>query len=365
LKPTLLPAQTLEAAAPKLRRGFPFFWQPRGTVPALENLPLNGGVLRPADVTEAVTGANSQAHRLMVTALAGGKIIGDLRLATTNDDVVIGNIQSVFGAENLNRHYALQQRRFRLYKYRKGTALLLGASNSDNYYHWLVESLPRWRLLQAAGWQDYDYVLLHSQPSSFQEETLDWAGVPKERRLRCSKHFIHQFETLVVPAMPAARKTVPTWVAPWLRSLPPHAWAGAEKVYLSRRGAPGRWLVNEPELQTALDAYGIVTAQPERLTVAGQARLCGSARWIIGPHGAALANMVFAAPGAKVVEFFHPQHKNQCYERLAAACGHDYASLDGRATNQAGDRRLEYAVDVAAVCRTLDSLETHANHPRK
>ena len=338
----------------------PFFWRPKGLVAALENLPPSSQVLQQNDVTLAVRGTGSSSHPLMVTALAGGKIIGDLRLAATSDDVVIGDIQALFGRDTLNSHHALHRLRLRLPKFRRGTALLLGAANSDNYYHWLVDSLPRWNMLQAAGWRDYDHVLLHSHQCEFQEETLDWLGVPAARRLRCSKNFIHQFERLVVPAMPFARKTVPTWVAPWLRSLVPSAQSGPEKVYLARRGAPGRLLANEAELEQALAARGYVSIQPGQLSVAEQAQRLGAARWVAGPHGAALANMVFAPPGARVLEFFHPRHKNRCYENLAAACGHRYASLDGEAIEPGRRGRLAYRVGAATVLEALERME--ANH---
>ncbi len=337
-----------------MRFVFTLFWQPKGMVTALEYLPPSGQVVQQSDVTLAVSGNASSPHRLVVAPLAGGKIIGDLKLVATSDDVVIGDMQSVFGRDTLTGHHALHRRRFRLPKYRRGTALLLGAANSDNYYHWLVDSLPRWNMLQAAGWREYEYVLLHSQPCRFQEETLDWLGVPAARRLRCSKNFVHQFERLVVPAMPFARKAVPTWVAPWLRSLAPPAPSGPEKIYLSRRGAPRRRFASEAELMPALAARGFVCLQPETMSVAEQARGLGSARWIVAPHGAALANMVFAPPGARVMEFFHPQHKNQCYENLAAACGHRYASLEGQAINRLGEPRLEYEVEVPAMLAMLD-----------
>lgn len=348
----------------------PFFWQPKGIVTALEHLPPSGQVLRQSDVTLAVSGKASSPHPLMVTALAGGKIIGDLKLVATSDDVVIGDMQSVFGRGIWTNYPASHRRRFRLPKYRRGTALLLGAANSDNYYHWLVDSLPRWRILQAAGWQEYDYVLLHSQPCRFQEETLDWVGVPAHRRLRCSKNFIHQFERLVVPVMPVERPVapvvpfahnpVPTWVAHWLRSLAPPAPSGPEKIYLSRRGTPRRRFASEAELMPALAARGFVAIQPETLSVVDQVRCLGSARWIVAPHGAALANMVFAPPGARVMELFHPQHKNRCYKNLAAACGHSYASLEGQAINRADEPRLEYRIGTTAVLENLDRMEASA-----
>jgi len=339
---------------PNMRLDFPFCWQPAGVVSSLETLPESARVPRKKDVTQAVTGAASAPHPLIAAELAGGKIIGDLRLAATRDDVVIGGLQTIFGCADPAAHYALHRRRLRLPWRRHGTALLLGAANSDNYYHWLFDSLPRWKILQAAGWRDYDFVLLHSQPRPFQEETLDWLGVPAAKRLRCSKNFVHQFDRLAVPAMPFPLEEVPPWVCAWLRSLVPAPKSGPEKIYLSRHGVGARQLVNEAELAAALAARGFVSVQPGTLSVAEQARRLGAARCVVAPHGAALSNLVFAPPGALLLELFHPRHKNRCYVNLAAACGHRYASLDAQAVSTAGPGQLACAVDVAAVLRTLD-----------
>lgn len=323
----------------------------------MENLAVSDRVLRIDDVTVTVSGSASDSHPLMVAVLAGGKVIGDLQLAATCEDIVIGDIQSVYGRGTVNSHYTMKRRRLRLTKYRRGTALLLGASNSDNYYHWLLESLPRWKMLQAAGWHEYDFVLLHGQQCDFQDRTLDWLNVPRQRRLRCSKNFVHQFEKLVVPAMPFARKTVPSWPVPWLREIGPSAPSGYEKVYLSRLGVLRRRLVNEAELQSALEARGFVTFNTGNFSVTEQAQYLRSARWIVAPHGAALANMVFASPGAGVLEFFHPQHKNRCYENLATACGHRYACLDGHAISKPRSRQLEYVVDIPEVLAAVEKQE--------
>jgi hypothetical protein len=333
-----------------------WFWRASNYVATPDVLGEGLGVTGRQDVSALISGEGGAAHPLTVTELAGGKIIGDLRLVATRGDVVAGGIQSIFGCTEPQNHYLLRRRRFRIPKYRRGTALLLGAANSDNYYHWLLDSLPRWKILQAAGWQDYDYVLLHSLPRQFQDETLDRLGVPSEKRLRCSKNFVHQFERLVVPAMPFPVEEVPAWACAWLRSLFPEKISGPEKIYLSRRDSGRRQLVNEAELQAALTSRGFVMIQPDQLSVAEQAKLLGSARCAVAPHGAALTNLVFSPPGTLLVELFHPQHKNRCFVNLAAACGHRYASLDGHATNHAGERRLEYAVDVSAVLEILGRM---------
>lgn len=290
---------------------------------------------------------------MSVVELAGGEIIGDLRLVATAEDKVVGGLQSLFGCTDVKNHYLLQRSRFRVLKYRRGTALLLGTTNSDNYYHWLLDSLPRWRIMQLAGYRDYDYVLLHPQPNRFQEETLDRLSVPQGKRLRCSKRCVHQFERLVVPAMPFPPGEVSAWPCAWVRSLFPEKAPGPEKIYLSRRGVRGRQVVNEPELQAALEKLGFVAIQPEQLSLAEQAKCLGSARYVVAPHGAALTNMIFAPSGATLLELFHPQHKNRCYMNVAAACGHRYLCLDGQPIQRADAKRLEYAVDVPAVLRAI------------
>ena len=298
---------------------------------------------------------SSERQLLTVVELANAKVIGNVRMVATNKDVVVWGVQSLYGAATPQDHYLLGRRRFRVPRRRRGTALLLGAANSDNYYHWLLDSLPRWNLLQQANFLDYDYVLLHDRPCRFQDETLDRLKVPREKRLRCSKNFVHQFDRLVVPAMPFPLEEVSAWACECVRSIFSERACAPERLYLSRRGARRRRLVNELHLETSLKSLGFFSVQPEMLSVAEQARLFSSARCVVAPHGASLTNMVFAPRGAMLIELFHPQHKNRSYLNLAAVCGHRYANLEGRATNPATDRHLEYEIEVAAVLQMLVS----------
>ena len=328
-------------------------WRPGGYLPSLESLNASHGVALERDVTMAVSGLKV-GYPLTVAELVDGKMIGDLRMVATAGDVVVGGLQSLFGYPDSQNHYLMRRRRFRMLKRRRGTALLLGTANSDNYYHWMADSVPRWALLQAANEVNYDFVLLPNRPVPFQEEVLNRLKVPKEKRLRCSKYFVHQFERLVVPSMPFPVEEISPWACKYLRSLFPESGAGPEKIYL-RRGAGRRRLVNEAELEAALARMGFVSVEPERLTVAEQAKLLSSARSVVAPHGAALTNLVFAPRGALLMELFHPEHKNRCYINLAAACGHRYVALDGKAGKATGGT-LEYSVDIAAVEREVRGL---------
>jgi hypothetical protein len=327
-----------------------FLWGPGGYIPSLESLNPSHGMAAMRHVTMAVSGLQS-GYPLTVAELGKGKIIGDLRMVATAGDIVVGGLQSLFGCPDGQNHYLLRRRRFRMLKRRHGTALLLGAANSDNYYHWIADSVPRWAILRAANEANYDFVLLPGRAVPFQDEVLDRLNVPGEKRLRCLKHFVHQFERLVVPSMPFPVEEIAPWTCAYLRSLFPEKSHGPEKIYL-RRGAGRRRLVNEPELEAALGRMGFISVESESLTVAEQAKLLSSARSVVAPHGAALTNLVFAPPGALLMELFHPEHKNRCYINLAAACGHRYASVDGQATEAAGGK-LEYSIDIATVEREV------------
>ena len=332
------------------------FWQSRGYVPSLLDLQAAHGVLAESEVTAKVGGASAKGHALTVVELADGKVIGDLRLAATSGDVVIGNVQALFGCTEPRHHYLLRRRRFRIRRRRRGTALLLGAANSDNYFHWLFDSLPRWKMLQDAGYADYDHVLLHSQPHHFQDETLDRLNVPTAKRLRCNKNFVYQFDRLVVPAMPFPLWQVAPWTCDWVRTLFPERGGGPERIYLSRRRATRRRLVNEAELEARLENLGFVCVRPETLSVAEQAARFSAAKQVVAPHGAGLANMVFAPPGALLVELFHPDNQNQTYRNLAAACGLRYAGVVGRRSRDLArhdDRDAEFSVEIEEILRPL------------
>lgn len=326
-------------------------WKPAGFVPSLDALEAWHGVTGKWDVTMAVTGSQ-EGHPLRIVELEGGKIIGDLRMVATAGNVAVGGLQSLFSCPDPDNHYLLKRRRIRLSKYRRGTALLLGAANSDNYYHWMVDSVPRWKLLQAANEWNYDYVLLHGARKPFQDEVLDRLNVPQAKRLRCSKNFVHQFERLVVPSIPFPPEQIAPWACSYLRSLFPERVSGPNKVYL-RRGAGRRRLANEAELEAALAKIGFVAIDPQRLTVFEQVKQLSAAQFVVAPHGAALTNMIFAPPGGLMLELFHPRHKNNCFVNIAAACGLHYKGLDGKPLGRSERRTLEYSIDILGVLEKL------------
>jgi len=330
----------------------PLLWRPKGYVPSLAELNASHGVVAKSDIRISFNERGENGPPLSVVELAEGRIVGELRLVVTRNSIAVGKLQSLAGSTNPTNHYLLRNPRFRLLRRLPGVALLIGMPESLNYYHWLLNCLPRWKLLAEANRvQEYDYVLVNSRMCKFQEETLDRLGVPQEKRLHCSTMMLYQFDRLIVPDMPPMFR-VPTWVSTWVRTLFPERDGHASKlIYISRRASPRRRLSNELVLEERLQQIGFAVVQLEHLTVSKQAKLFSAAEIIVAPHGAGLANVVFATPGACVIELFHPDNVNQLYAELAANLGLNYDRVVGDCTRTS--KTSDFVISIEDVVQTL------------
>src|SRR6266436_4954051 len=80
--------------------------------------------------------------------------------------------------------------------------------------------------------------------------------------------------------------------------------AAPTRIYIRRGNTRTRNLTNEAEVIAFLKKFDFVSVSMDGLTCEAQARLFASAETIIGVHGAALTNLLFASEGCKVVEMF-------------------------------------------------------------
>jgi capsular polysaccharide biosynthesis protein len=102
--------------------------------------------------------------------------------------------------------------------------------------------------------------------------------------------------------------------------------ASAKRVYLSRRGLTQRCMIGERELESALAARGFTIARPETLPVEEQIALVRSARTLIAPAGAALANALFLPPGAQVFEIQPTNFASQWVRQMCSVTGAEWFS---------------------------------------
>lgn len=133
-----------------------------------------------------------------------------------------------------------------------------------------------------------------------------------------------------------------------------------KKIYL-RRGPTVRKLINESEVEKRLIARGFAIIAPETLSFAEQVTLFQNAEIIIGPTGAACANIIFSNPEVNVA-ILMGIHKNMPYRywsNMANAAGVKKINyiLGSIVQNKAYDFHGNYQIDINDLLSYLDNLE--------
>ena len=96
------------------------------------------------------------------------------------------------------------------------------------------------------------------------------------------------------------------------------------RLYISRVGR--RRVLNEAELTQMLARYGFEVVPDEPRSVAEQVRLYQSAEFIVGPHGASFANLLWCRPGTQLLELFAPTYRPEYFRYLSHVLNLRYAA---------------------------------------
>lgn len=299
-----------------------------------------------------------------VAVVSGGAAVGASGAVFAPDGRMLGDLSREFGIPPL-AHPALRGPLPPAHRV-EGTVLVLAAPGSDVYYHWLLDVLPRLEIARRAGFGPggVDRVLVSGASLPFQAETLARLGIDPARTLDAAAHPHVVADRLVVPSYPGRPEHPPRWACDFLRAalLPRVDGERPARLYVTRSDAALRRVVNEPEVREALEARGFRCVALTGMPVSEQAALFASADVVVGPHGSGLANLVFCAPGTRVVELFSRNFVNPCFWSLANQVGLEYAYLI-----EPGERPPDYvdghcsgddmAVDVDALLELLDRLD--------
>ena len=318
-----------------------------------------------------------QVPAAFVLALAGGRLLADNSLSVaiiSPDNHLVGDasfqydpVRSDLARPEENNVFA--QRWFSEPRRVRGTVASLlsgGGAAVGNYYHWLIDSLPRLQLLKKTGfWAEIDYFLVYDSQRRFVADSLRALGIRPEQvlDLRTHRHLVAD-RLLVTSAVRGAGTHTPQWACSFLRqelraAIAPQAFS--PYVYLSRRDAPARHVLNEPEVEALLRPYGFETHVLGNYSFGQQLALFAGARAVVAPTGAGLANLVFAPAGMPVVELF-PKHFTVVeYPELCYRLGlrHRYLVADaanGPLTSRRAGWREHLTVDLNALSSCLHQV---------
>lgn len=283
--------------------------------------------------------------------------------ATAGGEVFSADGELIHGASvpaRTNDQRYIVQTRILPRTWRGNRIAVLTSGLQDNYFHWLIETLPRLHMVRSQGLQPDAWYVPSGKP--FQAETLRMLDVPERGCIDPLQFPVVHAREIVAPFHEiVGGMTHPAWVVRFLQEhlLPSRATSAGPaqpRLYITRAGARWRRVTNEDEVMRVLEPLGFHRLSLDHMTVADQMRLFHEAEVVVAPHGAALANLAFARPGTKVVEF-QPRKIQDVFYRLCQAAGLEYrylTSLTG--PDNAANNQQQIDVDPRALAATLGAL---------
>lgn len=197
---------------------------------------------------------------------------------------------------------------------------------SKNYFHWILECLPRLFALQAQGIKAPLIIPEHIYGAHYVKESL--------AELQVEVITFNFRQTVKVASLYVASHDAPCAFDPYyIKNViyrfqkldSPQTKSVKRKIYISRKEAFKRKVENESDLIPILVRYGFELVQMEKLSFKEQRELMRETKVLMSIHGAGLANLIFMPEEAKVIEL-HPDvdRYNSCFYHLAAALNREY-----------------------------------------
>lgn len=231
-------------------------------------------------------------------------------------------------------------------------------SRYSNYYHTLIDNLPRLLALNRPPYSTLDEIKLLCPGSltsmekyfisKLAPDNLRVVTVDRWRLYKLEKTLLTPFKTqkfagyLPERYVQAFREKV----------LPNRPSKQQHRLFISREKANTRLVENQQELQDKLHAFGFQTIILEELTPAQQVELFYDAEAVVAAHGAGLTNLLFS-PHLKVLELFPTWYLIPHFYYLSKSLDHHYTYLCGK-TEYRNIR--SFSVDIPKVLRLLKQL---------
>lgn len=210
-----------------------------------------------------------------------------------------------------------------------GVAIVHNQFAQDNYFHWMVDSLPR--LVNLRNHHPNIPIVVLDPPKQFVIQTAEVLGF--NRFIKVNQKQILKIKNLVLPDEhavpvgcidPVLIKIVRDELIHKLGNLDitPH-----RRIYVSRARQKLRKVANQGELDLLLKKYNFETVFFEGLSVAEQIKIMQETTILLSVHGANMANSLFLKAGTPVIELQSSTLINPLYWRLCTALSLPYFVL--------------------------------------
>ncbi|MBD2294642.1 glycosyltransferase family 61 protein [Anabaena sphaerica FACHB-251] len=269
-------------------------------------------------------------------------------------------VDSVMGHIRLDK-YSLRALYFKRPEKISGvSSVFRSVFSANNYYHTLIDHLPRLYLIDQPDYKEIEEIklLVPDKLTNIEQYFLDKI-LPENVKIKVVEiDKLYMIENLIFPSFLSHKNSgyLPSNYLNyfWSKVLPKRPRNKINRIYISRKlsdKSSQRCVLNEDELIEKLQHYGFKKYSLEDMSVDEQIELFYDAICVIAPHGAGLTNIIFSEK-INVIEMFPASGILPHFYYLSKSLEHSYRYWCGKA----GDKDANFKADIKEVLEILGSL---------
>ena len=242
-----------------------------------------------------------------------------------------------------------------------GTVLVLSDTHHDFYTHYIFEAIGRLALVE--NQIDLYPTIYIRNTLPYQKRYLSMLGLDNKQIISADQDMPPSGITADRLVIPCFQRTydylIDSTIIGFLRrKLLPYAdrsLSRGERIFVSRRKAKYRRILNEPELMPILTEYGFSVVYLEDYSVEEQISVMKFAKIVVSPHGSGLGNLLYCDPDTKVMEIFSGLNTDLIY-LVAASLNLEYYYLSGEGNAVKPNKKSDTSVDPNIFKRAMAML---------
>ncbi len=282
-----------------------------------------------------------------------------------NVSIISGNylvkkasFQQINGLLKINKNATLNTGTPKLIKSINGSLLILtqGASGHNNYAHWMLDVLPKIKLLLSKMLISEIKNIYVTKLNKFQNQSFSFLGL-KSFKIIDPNIFRHvKADQIISVSHPYyfkktwfyAQSNLPSWIIKFLRNdiskKVKFKKKSYKRIFIDRSDSLQNHskLINNTEVIKYLKSKRYKCLRLTELNLKDQISIFKNCSTVIAPHGAGLTNIAFCKKNTKVIEIIPQDNKNFLFKRISKINKLKYKSiyLDKIYNNKNGDMHL-------------------------